>query len=69
METVCGTCKYYVERPPEIKAQCGLDGVCLKVGRATSPKYDARFALCNSTCNLSNHMKPTHWREKGRLCR
>lgn len=61
METTCGTCDYYVERPPEIKARCNLDGVCLRVGRATDAKYNAKLAPCNSNCNLSNPKKPTHW--------
>lgn len=61
METICGTCDYYVERPPEIQARCYLDGVCLRVGRATNSEYNARLAPCNSTCNISNIDKPTHW--------
>lgn len=36
---VCGQCKYYVPRPPEVRCHCTLDGVCLYRGKAVDSKF------------------------------
>lgn len=45
----CGQCTYYVPRPPEITANCILDGVCLRTGRATDSERRANVGGCGTS--------------------
>lgn len=55
---VCGECKYYVPRPPEIAYRCTLDGVCLSRGRAVDSKFKPN-RLYGGTCYVIG---------KGQIC-
>lgn len=60
----CGACRYYVERPLEVQARCVYDGVCLRCGKAVDSSHYGSRSACNSTCNISNPRRATHWMPK-----
>lgn len=60
----CGQCAYYVQRPPEIAAMCLLDGVCLRIGRATDSKRPANIGGCGSSCIIGRGSVANGFRER-----
>ena len=50
--TMCGKCKYYVKRPPEIVAKCTKDGVCLARSKPVNFDTTPDHLTCGTSCVL-----------------
>lgn len=61
VNTTCGNCRYYVERPPEVRHRCSNDGVCLRCGRSVNSSHYGHMCACNSTFNIGDPKRATHW--------
>lgn len=65
LDVKCGQCVYYVPRPPEIAANCLLDGVCLRIGRAVDSKRPADIGGCGTSFIIGKGSVANGFKERG----